>query len=69
MLSAKFRVMSEYMVNNRLKLNDDMTHLMVMTTSQFRKKNINLHVEIRTPTEIIEPTETERLLGVWFIRI
>ena len=63
MLSAKFRVISEYMVNNRLKLNDDKTHLMVMTTSQFRKKHINLHVEIRTPTEIIEPTETERLLG------
>ena len=62
-LSSKYMVVSEYMVNNRLKLNDDKTNLMVMTTSQFRKTNPNLHVEIRTPTEIIEPTETEKLLG------
>ena len=62
-LSSKYMVVSEYMVNNRLKLNDDKTHLMVMTTSQFRKRNPNLHVEIRTPTEIIEPTVTEKLLG------
>ena len=51
------------MVNNRLKLNDDKTHLMVMTTSQFRRRNPNLLVANRTHTEIIEATE--KLLGGW----
>ena len=64
-LSSKYRVVADYMVNNRLKLNDDKTHLMVMTTSSFRRKNPNMQVEIRTPTEIISTTATEKLLGGW----
>ena len=55
--------MAEFLLNNRLKLNDDKTHLLVMTTSQFRRKNPNLQVEIRTPTEIISASESEKLLG------
>ena len=55
--------MADFMLNNRLKLNDDKTHLMVMTTSQFRRKNPNMQVEIRTPTEVIAATESEKLLG------
>jgi hypothetical protein len=51
------------MVNNRFKLNDDKTHLMVMTTSQFRRKNPTLQVEIRTPTEVISASASEKLLG------
>ena len=56
-------MVAEFMLNNRLKLNDDKTHLMVMTTTQFRKKNPSLPVEIRTPTEVITPSQTEKLLG------
>ena len=55
--------MAEFLLNNRLKLNDDKTHLLVMTTSQFRRKHPNLQVEIRTPTEVILASETEKLLG------
>ena len=62
-LSSKYLVVAEFMLNNRLKLNDEKTHLMVMTTSQYRRKNSNLSVEIRTPTEVILPTKTEKLLG------
>ena len=51
------------MLNNRLKLNDDKTHLMVMTTSQFRNKNPTLQVEIRTPTETISESKSEKLVG------
>ena len=36
-LSSRYRMVAEFMLNNRLKLNDDKTHLMVMTTTQFRK--------------------------------
>ena len=35
-LSSKYNVMSDFLISNRLKLNDDKTHLMVMTTSQAR---------------------------------
>ena len=45
-LSSKYRMVADFMLNNRLKLNDDKTHLMVMTTTQFRKKNPSLPVEI-----------------------
>ena len=55
--------MADFMLNNRLKLNDDKTHLMVMSTSQYRRKNPILQVEIRTPTEVITATESEKLLG------
>ena len=62
--------MADFLVSNRLKLNDDKTHLMVMSTSQARAirkgtmKDSRL-VVIRTPTELIEPSETEKLLGCW----
>ena len=69
-LSSKYQVLPDFLVSNRLKLNDDKTHLMVMSTSQARAtrkgtmKDSRL-VVIRTPTEIIEPSETEKLLGCW----
>ena len=65
-MSAKFTAISDFMINNKLKLNDDKTHLMVMTTSQKRKKgNPNDQVKITTPTEIITPSTSEILLGAW----
>ena len=69
-LSDKYQVMSDFLVSNRLKLNDDKTHLMVMTTSQARairkgsSKDSN-KVKIITPSEVIEPSECEKLLGCW----
>jgi hypothetical protein len=35
-LSEKFEVMAEYLTANRLKVNSDKTHLLVMTTTQKR---------------------------------
>ena len=63
MLSSRYKLVSDFMLNNRLKLNDDKTHVMVMTTSQYRKKNPSIPVKIVTPTEVITPTESEKLLG------
>jgi hypothetical protein len=65
-LSAKFTVISDFMVSNKLKLNDDKTHIMVMTTSQVRKKkDLSDVVKLRTPTELIVPSSSEKLLGAW----
>ena len=65
-LSSKYMVMSDFLISNLLKLNDDNTHLMVMTTSQKRKKMDQSDiVQITTPTELIEQSETEKLLGAY----
>ena len=65
-----YNIMSDFLVSNMLKLNDDNTHLMVMTTSQARTKRKGTNkdfskVQIRTPSKIIEPSECEKLLGCW----
>ena len=65
-LSVKYRVMSDFLVSNQLKLNDDKTNLMVFTTSQKRPSLMQLNpVQIETPTEVIESSEVEKLLGAW----
>ena len=53
-LTAKYKVMSEFLVNNRLKLNDDKTHLMVMTTGQARAKRKG-NIKVSRRVEIITP--------------
>ena len=69
-LSNRFSTVSDFLVSNRLKLNDDKTNLMVMTTSQARTvrrgtiKDSNL-VVVRTPTGVIEPSISQKLLGCW----
>ena len=62
----KYNIIAEFMINNRLKLNDDKTHLLVISTGQarIRSQSCNL-VEIRTPTENIKPSFNEKLLGCW----
>ena len=64
MLTAKYKIIAQFMANNRLKLNDDKTHLLVMTTAQARGRADN-QVQIATPTEIIRPSKSEKLLGCW----
>ena len=51
------------MTSNRLKLNDDKTHLLVMITSNMRINRSIDDVCITTTTEIIRPTSCETLLG------
>ena len=61
-LSANYSIISEFMI----KLNDEKTHLMVMTTSKMRKSTKpNNDVKLRTPTEEIRPSPSEKLLGAW----
>ena len=65
-LTNKYQLMSDFLVSNKLKLNDDKTHLMVMSTSQARairrggSKDSSM-VQIRTPSEVIETSESEKL--------
>ena len=53
-LSNQYKVISDFLISNKLKLNDDKTHLMVMSTSQKRRKMTQEdEVEITTLTEVI----------------
>ena len=63
-LSSKFEVMADFLTANKLKVNSDKTHLVVMCTDQ-RRRNFETNVRITTNNEVIEASETERLLGVY----
>ena len=63
-LNSRYSTLSSYMGNSRLKLNDDKTHLLIMTTKQ-RHRLLDITVKIDTPTEAIEPIKSEKLLGVY----
>ena len=63
-LSQKFKLMSDYLTANRLKVNSDKTHLVVMCTDARRRKH-PITVNIVTDSEVIPATETERLLGAY----
>ena len=62
-LNEKYTALANYMNSNRLKLNDDKTHLLIMTTSQ-KQKLMNIEMKITTSAESIKPIRTEKLLGV-----
>ena len=62
-LNEKYTAIANYMNSNRLKLNDDKTHLLVMTTSQ-KQKLMNIEVKIATSGEEIKQIRTEKLLGI-----
>ena len=60
---------SNFLVSNRLKLNEDKTNLMVLTSSQTRKARRragkDMDVSIVTTCAQIRPSPTEKLLGGW----
>ena len=62
-LTSQYRIMSEYLCNIRLKLNDDKTHMLVMTKRQ-KRRLLNINIKIRTTTEEISPIKSEKLLGI-----
>ena len=62
-LSRKYKVVADYLTDNKLKVNDDKTHLLVMTTRQKRRFVDTNSVQIETPTATISPSSVEQLLG------
>ena len=65
-LTEKYGVIADFMVNNRLKLNDEKTHLLVMSAGHANAGERNrAEVKIQTPTVLIKPSKTEKLLGCW----
>ena len=63
-LSEKFALISEYLIANKLKLNEEKTQLILMTTSS-RKRLQNPHISIHTATGTINEVSCSKLLGVY----
>ena len=63
-LNEKYGILADYMGNNRLKLNDDKTHLLIMSTKQ-KQRLININIQINTTTDVIKPVKSEKLFGIY----
>jgi hypothetical protein len=55
--------MADFLTDNKLKVNDEKTHMLVMTTRQKRRHVDTDSTRIFTPSSTITPSCTERLLG------
>ena len=51
------------MANNKLVLNGDKTHLLIMASEKNHRRHGNYGITLNTGTKIIEPQENEKLLG------
>ena len=63
-LSLSYTAIANYLTAWRLKVNDDKTHVMLLTTSQNRKRN-NLKMSVMTGETDQETSEVEKLLGMY----
>ena len=62
-LTQKYSALAEFLTANKLIVNDDKTHLLVMSTRQKRQYRDTSTITISTPTAMITPSKVERLLG------
>ena len=60
-LTAQYKIIAEYMAANKLVINSDKTHLVVMGTRATTK--YRAEVTIQAGQHIIKPTRVEKLLG------
>ena len=61
-IDSAFTKISDYMAKNKLVLNGDKTHLMVMSSFKKHKKHGDYGITLNTGNEIIEPSQNEKLL-------
>ena len=62
-IKIKYKDIVDYMSSNRLVINTDKTHLMVMSSRIDHHRNGNHDISLDTGSETIYPTQHEKLLG------
>jgi hypothetical protein len=62
-LTQKYSILADFLTANKLKVNDDKTHLLIMSTRQKRRHRDTTNITINTPTAVVTPSTVERLLG------
>ena len=60
-LTSKYKIITNYMESNKLVINADKTHLVVMGKKKFN--NTRGAVQLVAGQHVITPSETEKLLG------
>ena len=63
-IKEKYHDIADYMAANRLSLNPDKTHLMIMASSRQHRQNEDYDIVLDTGSSIISPSVSERLLGI-----
>ena len=63
LIEKKYKDIARYMNANKLVLNSDKTHLLVMATPHQHSQHQNFGITLNTGAEIIEPIYSEKLLG------
>ena len=63
-LNSRYITFSSCMGNSGLKLNDDKTHLLIITT-KMKHRLLDINIKIDTITEAIETIKSEKLLSVY----
>ena len=62
-LTEKYNIMADFLTSNKLKVNDDKTHQLVLTSRQ-KRQHVDLSTMIiTTPTATVRPSKVERLRG------
>ena len=64
-LEDKYRLLSDFMLNNRLKLNDTKTQLLIIKPGVRNYHELSQQVLIKTSEEDIRPCQSAKLLGCW----
>ena len=62
-IEKAFHMIKLYMDNNKLFLNSDKTHLLIMCSSKMHSNHEDFNITLNTGSEIIKPSQEERLLG------
>ena len=63
-LDSKYRDIANYMAANKLLLNAEKTHILILSSARQHRMNENVGIELNTGSSIIKPSTMERLLGV-----
>ena len=62
-VDMKYKQVEEYMSANKLVLNSNKTHLLIMTTPYRHRNQGSFGITLNTGAEIIQPSYSEQLLG------
>ena len=62
-IANKYQNIATYMSQNKLVLNSNKTHLLIMASLQKHRRHGNFGVLLNTGAEILEPIDDEKLLG------
>ena len=62
-IDAKYQNIVQYMARNRLVLNTDKTHLLIMASKRQHRLHGDFGISLNTGSEVIEATNHEKLLG------